>query len=234
MACELGKQAPMGFGEGFGDAIRADWRRASWPRRATLAGVLAWLAYEWGPGNETVTPWLLVRVLGTTPDGASVGRTAAVGFAFTAAQQLASGLTALAGFSLFGHTAAAAADRLYGAGAPDPLHWRALRWPARAAMVFALGTTAVALVEVVAHGPGSPARHRAVVARAAGLAGVLVAAIGTIGGALFVVGQRNEALRPATSAVLRVMRNPLPWLALGVLTMTLELRRRRGAGRSAT
>jgi hypothetical protein len=101
-------------------------------------------------------------------------------------------------------------------------------------MVFALGTTAVALVEVVAHGPGSPARHRAVVARAAGLAGVLVAAIGTIGGALFVVGQHNEALRPATSAVLRVMRNPLPWLALGVLTMTLELRRGGGARRSAT
>ena len=42
-------------------AVVADLRNATWLQRLFLAVVVFWVAYEWGPGNETLTPWLLAR-----------------------------------------------------------------------------------------------------------------------------------------------------------------------------
>ena len=76
--------------------------------------MVLWVTYEWGPGNETFTPWLLAQVIAGTDSAWVIPLTALVGFGFTAAQQLASGFTALAGFSMFDRTSRAAWNRLRG------------------------------------------------------------------------------------------------------------------------
>ncbi len=106
---------------GIRSSLVADLHDAPWRRRLLLLGVMVWLAYEWGPGNETVTPWLLARLLRDHEGGGAVALTVAVGAGFTAVQQLLSGLTALAGFAMFDRTASAAWRRLVGTrGSPPP------------------------------------------------------------------------------------------------------------------
>ncbi len=93
-------------------AAAADFRDATWPQRLALAGMAFWLMYEWGPGNETVTPWLLAQVIAGTDSAWVIPLTAFVAFGFTAAQQLASGFTALAGFSTFERTSRSGVESL--------------------------------------------------------------------------------------------------------------------------
>lgn len=92
----------------FRAAVAADFQFARWHRRLALVAVVGWLAYEWGAGNETLTPWILAKVISNTHGAVAIPATAIVGFAFTTLQQLASGFTALTGFSMFDRTATAA------------------------------------------------------------------------------------------------------------------------------
>lgn len=102
-----------GGGPSFRTSVVVDYRASAWRRRLALAGVLAWLAYEWGPGNEAVTPWIVLRIIGSTNESAAVVPVAtAVGFGFTLFQQTLSGLTALSGFSMFTQTTQSAWEYL--------------------------------------------------------------------------------------------------------------------------
>ncbi len=159
-------------------AVGADLRSATWPRRLALVGVLWWITYEWGPGNETFTPWLLARVIATTDSAWVIPIAALVGFGFTATQQLASGFTALAGFSMFERTSRAAWNRLRGQSDTVPGEWSGLGWAARSAIVFTLGTTSVALIQITTTGEVGVRRHRRVVATSALLCATLVGALG--------------------------------------------------------
>ena len=161
-------------------AASADFRYATWPQRLALAGVLWWVTYEWGPGNETLTPWLLARVIAGTDSVWVIPLAALVGFGFTAAQQLASGFTALAGFSMFDRTSRAAWNRLRGGSDTAPGEWSSLGWGARSAIVFSLGTTSVALIQIMTTGEVGVRRHRRVVATSALLCATLVGALGAM------------------------------------------------------
>jgi hypothetical protein len=184
-----------------------------------LVGVVAWIAYEWGPGNETVTPWLLAQVIAGTDSIWVVPLTALAGFGFTAAQQLASGFTALAGFSMFDNTARASWDRLRGQSHTAPGEWSSLGWGARSALVFTLGTTSVALIQIMTTGEVGVRRHRRAVASSALLCGALVGALGALGAGVALVGRNVPALEGATNWILRVLGNPLFWLGLIVVSV---------------
>jgi hypothetical protein len=142
---------------------------------------------------------------------------ALVGFVFTATQQLASGFTALAGFSMFDRTSRAAWTRLRGQSATAPGEWSRLGWVARSAIVFPLGTTSVALIQIMTTGEVGVRRHRRVVATSALLCATLVGALGAIAGSLALIGRNVPALEGATNWILRVLGNPLFWLALIVV-----------------
>jgi hypothetical protein len=215
-----------GQGQGAADAtltMRAafvsDLRSSTWGRRIALLGVCAWLAYEWGPGNETVTPWVLVRVIGGHDGWTTILFAASVGFAFTATQQLASGFTAVAGFSMFERSAQASWRRLSRHAGVAPTQWSQLGWLARAALVFGLGTTAVALVEIMSTGQTGVRRHARVVWTSALLCASLVAALGAIGACLALAGRSVDSLRGGTDWILRVLGNPLVWLAIVVVIL---------------
>ena len=173
-----------------------------------------WIAYEWGPGNETFTPWLLAQRHRRDRFAWVIPLTALVGFGFTAAQQLASGFTALAGFSMFDRTSRAAWNRLRGQSDTAPGEWSGLGWAARSAIVFPLGTTSVALIQIMTTGEVGVRRHRRVVATSAVLCATLVGMLGAAAATLALVGRNVPALEGATNWILRVLGNPLFWLGV--------------------
>lgn len=68
--------------EGFGSS--------SGSSKAYIGGFMAMLAYEWGPGNETLTPFAIGQTLDTASGIGGTALTAIVGMSFTGTQQLAS------------------------------------------------------------------------------------------------------------------------------------------------
>lgn len=203
-------------------AAGADFRDATWSQRLALAGVVFWITYEWGPGNETVTPWLLAKVIARSDSAWVVPLTAIVAFGFTAAQQLASGFTALAGFSMFDRTSRTAWDRLRGHSDTAPGEWSRLGWGARSALVFTLGTTSVALIQIMTTGDVGVRRHRRAVATSALLCATLVGALGAMAASVALVGRSVPALEGATNWILRVLGNPLFWIALVVVSVGIR------------
>ena len=99
-----------------------------------------------------------------------------------------------------------------------PGEWSGLGWGARSAIVFSLGTTSVALIQIMTTGEVGVRRHRRVVATSALLCATLVGALGAIAGGLSLVGRSVPALEGATNWILRVLGNPLFWLALIVVS----------------
>lgn len=205
-------------------AVAADFRTSTWAPRLALIGVCVWLAYEWGPGNETVTPWLLVRVMGNHDGARAIVVTAAVGFVFTTVQQLASGFTALVGFSIFQESARASWAQLISRDRVPRAEWRRLGWLSRAALVFGLGTTAVALIEIMSTGEIGVRRHAGAVGSSAVLCGFLVGVLGAAAGTLTLVGRSVDELRGSTEWILRTLGNPLLWLGLVIVVLVLHFR----------
>lgn len=210
-------------------AVTADFRASGPLRRFALCGVVFWLAYEWGIGNEVLTPWLLARVINDRPGLEAIPAAIVVGFAFTVLQQLLAGVTALAGFSLFHRTANAAWQRLGAQFGSIPGEWSKLGLFSRSVLVFGLGTTAVALVQITTTGEVGVRRHGRAVTESAVLCGTIVGLVAGGVGALAVVGRQIEMLAPFTEWMLRVLGNPLFWLGLLVLVAMVNIVRQRAS-----
>jgi hypothetical protein len=98
----------------------------------------------------------------------------------------------------------------------------------RAALVFGLGTTAVALLQIMATGQVGVRRHSTAVVQAALLCGAVVGALAGVAGAIATLGRHVDALEGPTEQLLRVLGNPLFWLGvLGVGAIVQLLRRSR-------
>jgi hypothetical protein len=213
-------------------AIRADFADSRWPSRLALVAMLFWIAYEWGVGNEMLTPWILVQVISASNGWASIPATAVVGFVFTAVQQAISGLTALAGLSMFDRTANALWTTLRTRYQNVPGEWSQLNLPHRSLLVFTLGTTAIALIQTMATGKTGVRRHLSIILRSAVLCGVLVGALGAAAAALAEIGHRVQFLSTPTDWTLRVLGNPLFWLGLLAIVLLNRVIRSRRIERS--
>ena len=229
MDADAGAEERRDVSAGLRASVRADVRKSRWWQRALLAATLAWIAYEWTAGNETLTPWLLVSVIDNTSGWSSIVLTALVGFAFTTIQQLTSGFMTSAGFSAFPRTADSAWSMLRRRLDPVPGRWASIGWPGRSLMVFALGTTAVVLIQVAVTGEVGVRRHRRTVVEAAVLCGLLVGALGAVVAAVAWIGRSVPWLETGTDQTLRVLSNPLFWIGV-LLCLLLASRLRRTSG----
>ncbi len=208
--------------------VGADLRRSSWSQRFLLLATVGWIAYEWGFGNETLTPWVLVSVISSTSGMWSVVAAAGAGFVFTTVQQLVSGHTAVAGFSMFERTADASWRLLRSRLDDEPRDWFQRSLAMRVLVVFTLGTTAVVLIQMTSTGEIADHRLRTAVNQAAVLCGLGVAAIGAVVAGAVWLGRSVPALEPSTDWLLRVLGNPLFWIGLLVAVVAV----RRVSGRS--
>lgn len=213
-------------------AVALDFRESTWWHRALLVATIVWIAYEWTAGNETLTPWLLISVIDATSGWSSVVLTALVGFGFTTAQQLTSGFMTSAGFSALPRTASSAWAMLSKRLDPVPGRWSSMGWGARSLMVFALGTTAVVLIQAAVTGEVGVRRHRRTVVEAAVLCGALVGALGAVVAASAWLGRSVSWLEPATDWLLRILSNPLFWIGVLVLLLGAGRLKQRSEARS--
>lgn len=197
--------------------VRSDLQGSSGRQRALLVATAGWIAYEWGFGNEALTPWLLVSVVSSTSGPWSILAAASVGFAFTTIQQLLSGYTAAAGFSMFHRTTDASWRLLRSRLGEEPRDWFRQPLAMRGLVVFTLGTTAVVLIQMATTGEVGARRLRAVVNQAAVLCGVGVGAIGAVVAGAVWLGRSVPALESPTDLLLRVLGNPLFWIGLLVV-----------------
>ena len=208
-------------------AFVEDFRSASWRRRLGLIAIFGWLIYEWGAGNETVNSILIARVINHSHGLISIPVTALIGFGFTTIQQLASGFTSLSGFSIFERSADAAWQRLRGQNETAPGEWSRLSFVKRGALVFGLGTTAVALIQITATGQTGVRRHAKAVVQSAMLCGSIVGSIGALAASIALLGRHFHALRKPTEWIIRILGNPLFWVGLLLLGVLINAIRRR-------
>lgn len=212
------------------EAIVGDFRSSGWSSRLALIGVCAWLAYEWGPGNETVTSWALASLVERFDGVSAVLAAALFAFGFTTVQQAASGFTALAGFSLLERTSAASWERLRRADSRLVGGWASMGLVTRSAIVFGLGTTAVALMQIVTTGTTGVRVHARAVLASATLCGVLVMVIGTTAAVLVEIGRAIDSLAGPTERLVSILAQPWPWLGLAAVLVLAQVRALRGAG----
>ena len=222
---------PIASGEppsvSFRESVWRDLTSSSWRQRCLLLATVAWIAYEWGFGNETLTPWILVTVISNTSGVGSVIAVASVGFVFTTLQQALAGHIAVTGFSLFDRTAHAAWHRLETRLGEAPRGWNGLRLAAKALLVFTLGTTAVVLMQIMVTGDANADHHRGVVNQAAVLCGAVVGVLGGVLAAAVWAARTVPALEPATDWMIRILGNPLFWIGVLVIVTAANLVRRR-------
>jgi len=214
-------------------AMALDFRTSGWGPRLALVGVVAWLVYEWGPGNETVTPWVLANLLDRFEGFTAVIVVAAVAFAFTTLQQLASGFMALAGFSVLDRTAQASWQRLERSSSGLRGGWQSMRWSTRVAVVFGLGTTAVALMQIITTGQVGVRVHARVVVASAAVCGATVAVIGAVCAGIVAVGRAVEPWRNAADRLVGLLAQPWLWLLLAAVMVVREAVAGRRAGAQA-
>lgn len=211
-------------------AMALDFRTSRWGPRLALVGVVAWLVYEWGPGNETVTPWILANLLDRYEGLVAVVVVGVVAFVFTTLQQLASGFTALAGFSVLHRTAQASWQRLERSNSGLRGGWWSMGWAARVAVVFGLGTTAVALMQIITTGRVGVRVHARAVATSAVVCGATLTAISVVCAGIVAVGRSVDAWRSTTDRLVDVLTRPWPWLLLAAVMLVREVVAGRRAG----
>jgi len=214
-------------------AMALDFRTSGWGPRVALVGVVAWLVYEWGPGNETVTPWVLANLLDHFDGFTAVVVVGAVAFAFTTLQQLASGFTALVGFSVLDRTAQASWQRLERSNSGLRGGWWSMRWSTRAALVFGLGSTAVALMQIITTGQVGVRVHARAVASSAAICGAVVAVISAVCAGIVAVGRAVDAWSGATDRFVAILAQPWLWLLLAAALVAREAVAGRRAGAQA-
>ncbi len=210
-------------------ALATDFRTSTWRPRVALVGVVVWLVYEWGPGNETVTAWVVANLLERFQGWFGVVVAAVFAFGFVALQQLASGLTALLGFSLLRRTAQTSWERVDRSNSGLRAGWWSMGRGARVAVVFGLGSTAVALMQIMTTGIIGVRPHARAVASSAVLCGSLVGLLSAVVAAGLAVARSISALAGPTERALAVLSSPWPWIALAVVVLAREIVRSRRA-----
>ncbi len=198
-----------------------------------LVGVVAWLVYEWGPGNETVTPWVLANLLDHFDGFTAVIVVGAVAFAFTTLQQLASGFTALVGFSVLDRTAQASWQRLERSNPGLRGGWWSMRWSTRVALVFGLGTTAVALMQIITTGQVGVRVHARAITVSAAICGAGVAIVSAVCAGIVAVGRAVDAWSDTTDRLVAMLAQPWLWILLAAVLVVREVVAGRRAGAQA-
>lgn len=216
-------------------AAGADLRSARPTQVLALVIVVAWLVFEWGPGNEITIPTLLMGLLNRLEGNEALLIMPIAGFALGLGLQLFSGLVAAVGFSMLDHTAKAAWFTLrQWRPASETKDFMALGWVGRWGVAFFVGTTAVVLMQLFTTGEARASRHLRAVVTSAILVGLTISAIATVVTGAVVLGRRYAAAEPYVDGVVSLLSNPLFWIAvLAVGLLGSQLTKRFGPSTAA-
>ncbi len=217
------------------ETVKGDFSQATGLRIVGVGFVLAWLAFQWGWGNDLLLPPIATRAFEAVDDGSTwlsgIGAVAAgtgAGSLFWAATQTFDGILVLAGLGLVPGVTGRISRFLRRQGWVKP--YRELSIGTRFLIAYASGASILCLVDVFATGrQGLRSRWRILV-EAVALAVVGVGAIVAVVTTAIAVGARIPATEKASEFTIRYARNPLTWLVIygGAILISNLVGRLRG------
>ena len=196
-------------------AIAADARAADLWRTLALIIVLVLLFFEWGAGNETVLVTAMASTYDSTPNWAGVGLVFVVGFAVAGAIQIVAGLISSIGYGALSNITTVARNFLLRMR-PDleGTNWRTLGWGPRFFVAFAIGASAVVLLQQTATDETGWRAHWRVVLQSAALTAFGAGTVGALLTAVAQIGRLFPTTEPAVDAFIGFASSPVPWFVL--------------------
>lgn len=197
-----------------------------------VVGLLVWMAFQWGFGNDAVLPTVAANSFDLADDGDSwgrgiigVGAAMAAAFLFWGASQLLDAVIMLAGLRLIPRLTQRISHYLTRKNLVKP--YDELRWTTRWGLAYATGVSVICLVDVFATGrPGLAGRRSMILVSVLLSAGTVSLAVGLVVGAAM-VATRIPAVADEAEVFIGVAKNPLTWIGLfGVLFLIGALRKK--------
>lgn len=196
-------------------AIVADASSADVGRWVALVVVLVLLFFEWGAGNETIQVTAMASTYDSNPGWFGVGLVFCVGFAVAFAIQIIAGAISSVGYGALSNITTLARSFLLRLR-PDleGTNWWTLGWGPRFFLSFAVGASAVVLLQQTASGLAGFAAHRRVVLQSALLMSSGVGTVGALLAAAAQLGRMSPSLEPKVDAFVGFASSPWPWFVL--------------------
>lgn len=196
-------------------AIAADARAADFWHTIALIIVLVLLFFEWGAGNETVLVTAMASTYDANPNWFGVGLVFVVGFAVAGAIQLVAGLISSIGYGALSNITTVARNFLLRLR-PDlkGTNWWTLGWGPRFFVAFAVGASAVVLLQQTTTGETGWRSHWKVVLQSALLTASGAGAVGALLTGVAQIGRRFPSTEPAVDAFIGFASSPWPWFVL--------------------
>ncbi|MEZ5341928.1 MAG: hypothetical protein R2706_10900 [Acidimicrobiales bacterium] len=213
-------------------AAKSDIRAASGVRVLAVIVMLAWLAYQWGFGNDATLPTLVARATLAVDDGetARAGSLAVatgfgVGFLFTLVTQVIDVSIVILGFNQLPLTSAWISRSVRRRGWVKP--FADMTWVGRWMLAYGVGTSAVLLVDRFARNKTATDDQNRIVGISLALSSISVGLVSALVVAVAVLALRFPQTERAGEIVIRVASNPLTWLGLfGSIYLISHLRTR--------
>ena len=196
-------------------AVVADAKAANLYRGVALVVVLILLFFEWGAGNETIQVTAMASTYDRNPNWAGVGLVFAVGFAVAFAIQIIAGSISSVGYGALANVTTVARNFLLRLR-PDleGTNWWTLRWGPRFFLSFAVGASAVVLLQQTSTGATGFGAHRRVVLQSALLTSSGVGVVGAVLTGAAQIGRQVPAIEPSVDAFIGFASSPWPWFTL--------------------
>jgi hypothetical protein len=211
------------------EALGEDFKKSGPLQKLGLLTTAAWLAYEWGPGNETVTPIIGGHVINNVSGPAGMVKVAAVTAGFTFVQQTLSGTTLAATATQFPKAAKKTSELMKDEDQPElsAKPWKELPLSKRLLYAFTMGTTFVATREA---GVTGEVGFKNNLKRVLGSAALCAAGVGVIGASVEAVDYYADdapaLIQEASDVGISVATSPLFWLGLLGLSTYRDARKR--------
>ncbi len=219
-------------GEGVWDTAKGDLRRARGLQAVGVVGLLVWMAFQWGFGNDALLPSIAANAFDLVDDGESwrsgvsgVLAATVASFVFWGGSQLLDAIVMLSGLRLVPGLTDRLSAYLRRRGLVKP--FAELRWTTRWALAYATGVSVICLVDVFATGrPGLRHRWRMILVSVWLSAGTVAGVVAMVVTAAM-VATRIPSIETEATIFIRVAKNPLTWITLfGVIFLVGYLRRR--------
>jgi len=196
-------------------AIAADARAADLWRTIALIVVLVLLFFEWGAGNETVLVTAMASTYDANPNWIGVGLVFVVGFAVAGIIQLIAGMISSIGYGALANITTVARNFLHRMR-PDlkGTNWWSLGWGPRFFVAFAIGASAVVLLQQTATGDTGWRAHWRVVVQSATLTAFGAGVVGAVLTGVAQIGRMVPSTEPAVDAFIGFASSPIPWFVL--------------------
>ncbi len=224
--------------ESLWETVKSDFAGARGWRLLAVAGMLAWLAFQWGWGNDILLPPIVATAFDAVDDGTTwpsaagaVGAGTLAGALFWGLTQTIDGVIVLSGISLLPGITQRISRFLRRQGWVKP--FSELSLGTKFLIAYISGASVLCLVDVFATGEPGLRRRRAMLANAVGLAMAGVGLVVLIITTATVIGTRIPATSDAADVVIRYAKNPVTWLVIYGTIIGLSALKSRFAGDDA-